>query len=314
MVKPAVSVIGSFVVGISVRLPRMPYPGETLSSDLLDLGPGGKGSNVAVAARRLGADVVLVERVGDDLFAQFAYDLYRTEGIDVQHVFRTTGEQTGVGLVYLQPDGENTIGLFKGANQKLTAADVYKAEAALARSQVLTVQLEVEDETVLAGLTIARRRKLTSILNPAPARSISSEILELVDILTPNVGEACLLLGEPIRTDPSVDEVATLAKRLVAQGPKQAIITMGSKGAVLVSRERDTVHMQAMPVVPVDTVGAGDSFNAGLAVALAEGVSLELAMRRAAVSGALTTTRVGVIAALPTRDQMEQSLTAWMSA
>jgi ribokinase len=303
--KPLIAVIGSFVVGASVRLPRMPYPGESLVSDLFDLGPGGKGSNAAIAAKRLGADVILVERVGDDLFANLAYDLYEKEGIDPSYIFKTKGEKTGVGLVYLQSDGENTIGLYKGANDHLSPEDILKAKKAILEAKVMLLQLEIRDDTVLESIKLAKENGLSVILNPAPARFLSKEILANVDILTPNAGEAYIVLGEEIPENINdIEKLKDIARQLLKHGPKAIIITMGSKGALLVEKEKEPIFVESIKVDAVDTVGAGDSFNGGLAVAIAEGCSLEEALYRANINGGLATRKIGVIDALPTKEEV----------
>jgi ribokinase len=305
MMKPLIAVIGSFVIGASVRLPRMPYPGESIVSDLFDLGPGGKGSNAAIAAKRLGAEVVIVERVGDDHFADLAFALYKKEGIDASYIFKTKGEQTGVGLVYLQKDGENTIGLFKGANELLSPEDIYKAKKAIIQAKVMLLQLEVRDDTILASVKLAKENGLTVILNPAPARSLSDEVLAHVDILTPNAGEAFRILGREIsETINNTEELESVARELLERGPQAVIITMGSKGALLVEKGKECIFEESIKVDAIDTVGAGDSFNGGLAVAIAEGCSLREALYRANVNGGLTTRKIGVIDALPTKEEV----------
>jgi ribokinase len=306
---PSIAVIGSFVVGMSVRLPRMPYPGESLVSDIFDFGPGGKGNNAAIAAKRLGANVVLVERVGDDLFSDLAFTLYQKEEIDPSYVFQSPGQQTGVGLVYLQKDGENTIGLFKGANELLSPHDIQQARADILKSKVLLTQLEVPDAAILEGVKLAKENGLTVILNPAPARPVTQEILSNVEILTPNAGEAFLLLDKEIPADVNnIEDLKNIAEELIQKGPKVVIITMGSKGALLVEKGKEPFFQPSVNVDAVDTVGAGDSFNGALAVALAEGKDIKKALYRAAINGALTTTKIGVIDALPTKLEVQSFL------
>ena len=265
-------VVGSFVVGITVRLPRMPYPGESLVGDLFDLGVGGKGTNLAVAAARQGKRVAIVARVGDDVFADMAFKLYRQEKIDDRGVLRTADEPTAVGLVYLQPNGENTIGAYLGANWRLTPADVATHIERHREAKVLATQLETPDETVLAALTLGRQREMCTILNPAPARPLPPDFLGSVDVLTPNEGEARLLVG--LRPDDESVGMAEVGRHLLALGPKSVIITLGAKGCLLLQPGSEPLALPAYAVQPVDTVGAGDAFNGGLAVALIEGKPL----------------------------------------
>ena len=221
-------VVGSFVVGMTVRLPRMPYPGETLVADLFDLGVGGKGTNLAVAAARQGKKVAIIARVGDDDFAAMAYDLYVQEGIDSSGVVRTPGEKTAIGLVYLQPNGENTIGFYRGANWRLTPADIEPHIARHQAARVLATQLEIPDDTVAAAVRLGRQQGLRVILNPAPARSLPPAILRDVDILTPNEGEARVLAGLPVNDKATA--IVEVARTLLAQGPRTVIVTLGGRG------------------------------------------------------------------------------------
>lgn len=299
-------VIGSFVVGVTVRLPRMPVPGGTLVADLFDLGVGGKGTNLAVAAARQGKQVAIVARVGDDDFADMAYDLYTREGIDGTGVMRTPGEKTAIGLVYLQPNGENTIGLYRGANWRLTPADIAPHIARHRRARMLATQLEIPDETVAAAVQLGRQHDMRVILNPAPARPLPPEILAGVEILTPNEGEARVLAGR--RVDDTSTDILEVAQLLLAQGPQAVIVTLGARGCLVATRDAAPLAIPAHPVQPVDTVGAGDAFNGGLAVALAEGKSLAEAARWANVTAALSTRAVGAVGGLPARGEVEAVL------
>ncbi len=299
-------VIGSFVVGITVRLPRMPYLGETLVADLLDTGPGGKGSNLAVAATRQGAQVALVAKVGHDNFAEMAFQLYQAEGIDAQYIMQTDDEPTAVGLVYLQKSGENTIGFYRGANWCLTAEDVATVASEMEAAKIMTIQLEIPNEAVQSAVELGRQHELTIILNPAPARSLPSDILTSVDILTPNEGEARLLIG--LAPDDDSLPLAEVGQRLLDLGPQTVIITLGSQGCLLLQPDQAPHPIPAHPVQVIDTVGAGDTFNAGLAVALAEGQALLDAIRWANTAAALSTTQVGVIPGLPDRTAVMQAL------
>ena len=297
-------VVGSFVVGVTVRLPRMPFPGETLVADLFDLGVGGKGTNLAVAAARQGKQVAILARVGDDDFAAMAYELYAQEGIDSSGVTRTAGEKTAIGLVYLQPNGENTIGLYRGANWRLTPADIEPHIVRHRAARVLATQLEIPDDTVAAAVQLGRQQGLCVILNPAPARLLPAAILRDVDILTPNEGEARVLAGLPVND--TATAIVEVARALLAQGPRVVIVTLGARGCLVVEPGAEPLAIPAHPVQPVDTVGAGDAFNGGLAAALAEGMPLVAAARWANITAALSTRAVGAVGGLPTRSEVEQ--------
>ena len=304
-----VIVIGSFVMALTTRLPRMPHAGESLVADLLDVGPGGKGSNLAVAVARQGKSVGLVAKVGADLFANEAFNVWGKEGIDTAHVVQSPEEQTGVALVYLEPSGQNRIGVYPGANLALTPAEVMAIEPHLGQAKVLALQLEIADSAVLAGMAMAHRHGLMVLLNPAPARALSQEILQHSDILTPNENESRLLLG----LDASDTQVqhAEVGRALLNKGPKIVIITLGEQGSLVVQRDADPIHVPAYPVQAIDTVGAGDAFSGGLCVALAEGRPLLEAVRWASVTAALSVMHVGAIPGLPHRDLVESHFRSW---
>lgn len=299
-------VVGSFVVGATVHLPRAPLPGETLPADAFDLGPGGKGTNLAVSVRRLGGAVDLVVKVGEDQFAGIAEELLRGEGISTDYMIREPGGQTGVGLVYLDGrTGENTIGLYPGANMTLTGPEVVSRFTRAPAPRIMTAQLEVPVETVIPAFEAGRRRGAMTILNPAPARPVPPQLLAVTDILTPNRNELFQLLDLPVPEKPTPTEISSLARQLMSQGPGQLVVTLGDEGALVFDGDGDPERIPPYTVEPLDTVGAGDAFNGGLAFRLSQGASLPEAARFAAACGALATRRIGVIAALPRLSEVE---------
>lgn len=299
---PDIAVIGSYVVSLTVRVPRKPVMGEALIGDLFDMGPGGKGTNQAIAAVRLGAQVELLACLGDDSFADTAELLYKAEGISTEHIHRISGTNTGVGLVTLLPSGDNSIVGHLGANSLMQSTHVDAMEPAIARSDVLLSQLEVPLEAVTQALQLARKHNVLTILNPAPGQTLTNELLEHVDLLTPNESETRILLGlPPDDSTPTRD----LAGRLPELGVSSIVVTRGEEGALIVTPE----GMEAVPAIPVqalDVTGAGDSFNAALAVGLAEGLDLPAAVAQATRAGAYATTHLGVIDGLPTREELEE--------
>ncbi len=298
-----VIVIGSFVMALTTRLPRMPHAGESLIADLLDVGPGGKGSNLAVAVARQGKRVGLVAKVGDDLFSGAAFELWRKEGIATDHVKRTGAEQTGVALIYLDHAGQNRIGVYPGANTLLSREDVFAIEPHIGDARVLAIQLEIGDEAVQAAVDLGRAHGLTVLLNPAPARRLPAEILAKVDILTPNEGESRMLLGLSADDPISHEDVG---RRLLDLGPRTVIITLGEQGALIVQRDAPALLVPAYPVNAIDTVGAGDAFSGGLCVALSDRKPLAEAARWAAITAAIAVTHIGAIPGLPDRKAVEQ--------
>lgn len=302
-------VIGSYVMALTERVPRMPHAGESLVADLLDVGPGGKGTNAAVAMTRQGKHIGFIAKIGADMFGEYAMKLYARENLDTTFVYHDNKEPTGVALVLLETTGENRITVYRGANWLLTPAEVEAIAPHMAGAKVMTAQLEVNDDAVIAGFALGRRNGLTTILNPAPARPLPANLLAHVDILTPNEGEARLIAGLPI--DDASMPMNDIAQRLLGMGPRCVIITLGSQGCLIVQADTAPIHVPAYPVKVVDTVGAGDAFNAGLAVALCDGKPLTEAARWACVTAALSVMSVGAIPGLPNRETVEKHYAAW---
>lgn len=299
--RPKITVVGSFAVGMTIRTSRMPVFGETALGADFDMGPGGKGSNQAVAAARLGADSALVARVGVDPLANIAHDLYRREGVNAEHVAGLSGHATGVGFIVLNPEGDNFIILDMGANEALDAAAVEAARGRIEDSDVVMAVLEIPVAAAARAMALGRAGGACTILNPAPARPLPDDVLANVDILTPNESELRILLGLPANAAGPTRE---LARELRRRGVGTVVVTMGSSGALVLSDRYDTV-VPSPPVSVVDSTGAGDAFNAGLATALAEGHELPDAVRFAVAAGATACTKLGVISALGTRIEVE---------
>lgn len=295
-------VIGSFVAGLTVRVPRKPVVGEGLIGDLFDMGPGGKGANQAIAAARLGAKVELVACIGDDLFAEMAGPLFEGEGISTTNLHRIPDINTGVGLVTLLPSGDNWIVGHLGANMRMRPHHVEAAEPIIAKSDIVMAQFEAPLDSVARGLELGKTHGAMTILNPAPGQPADPELLAHVDILTPNESETRILLGLP-PDDPT--PTPELAGRLLDLGVERIVATCGEHGAFIVTPQ-GVEAVEAVPVSALDVTGAGDCFNAALAVALGEGHSLREAVRRATYAGAYTTTRLGVIDGLPTKAQLKE--------
>jgi len=291
-----IAVVGSLNVDISVRVPRFVRPGETLRATGLALGAGGKGVNQAIAAARLGGRVHLVGRVGADEFANVPLASLRAAGVDVTHVGVLAGERTGTALITVdEATGQNQIAVYAGANRAVTVAHVRDAITAFRASSVLLVQLELPPETVDAALALARTHHARTILDPAPARELSDATLALVDVLTPNESEAEALTGIRIC---DAESAAHAGARLQARTGGDVIVTLGEQGCVWV-HATGFEHVPAPRVRALDTTGAGDAFNGGLAVALARGEPLSSALREAVRAGTAATLRRGAAAAMP---------------
>ena len=301
---PRICVVGSANVDFTVALPRLPRVGETVSAGSLLVNRGGKGANQAVAARRLGADVRMIGCVGDDDSGGEIRRALLEQGIGADGLVTTPEAATGTALIFVDPQGRNQIGVAPGANHRLTVEMARRGEDAIAWAEVVLCQLEVPVPVVRWALETARQHGAITVLNPAPVQELSDELLSLVDYLTPNEGEATALTGTDV-TD--LDTVRRAAARLVERGAGAVVVTLGEQGA-LVCDGGSAVHFEAFPVEAVDTTGAGDAFNGALAVGLAAGGSLEQVIPLASAAGALTCTRRGAQAALPTRADVERFL------
>jgi ribokinase len=285
-----------------MRVNRFPSPGETLLAKGYRVDFGGKGSNQAVACARLGAKVSFIAKIGQDNFGEMALSLHRREKVDIDSVIQVPDQPTGVGFIVVDATGNNCITIDPGANELLTAEEVSQGLTTLTPEAVVLTQLEIPVEAAGAAMIRGREKQALTILNPAPARILPDPVLQLVDVLTPNQGEAKVLIGQ---SPDAAIEPETVARELLRRGAKQVVITLGDRGA-LIATASSCVHIPAIKVSAEDTTGAGDSFNAGLAVALSCGESLENAVRFAVVTGGLAVTREGVVPSLPTCQEVLQ--------
>jgi len=296
-----VTVVGSFNTDLVARTPRMPVRGETVLGGPFHMGPGGKGANQAVAAARLGAEVTMVVKLGNDVFGDQAEANLVKEGVRSDFVFRTEETHTGAALIMVDAEGENMIVVAAGANNLLKPEDVDAAHEAIVQADVLLVQLEIPPETVERAIALAHEAGVQVLLNPAPGRPLSAELLALVDVLTPNETEAQIITGLPVR---DLKEAETAARQLLAKGVGAAVVTLGAQGALVVT----STGLERVPgrrVEVVDTTGAGDAFSGALAVALAEGKDLTEAVAFANAAAALQVTRLGTAPAMPYRNEVE---------
>jgi ribokinase len=290
-----VTVVGSFAVGLTLRAPRFPAPGETLLARDFDQGPGGKGSNQAVQAARMGAEVEFVGMVGVDSFGDLGRALWAAEGVGTSWLKITDAANTGLGFIMLDDEGENRILLDPGANGLLTAKHVEAAAPSITGADVVVTQLEIPIEAAAAALQIARGAGVKTILNPAPAPALPDWTGLEADFVTPNASEARTMLD---RADEDSDSEG-LGRALLDLGFDTAILTRGEQGAVIVPRGRPVAFQAPWSTEVVDSTGAGDAFNGTLAAALAAGSPLEDAVDRAAAAGALACTKLGVVPSLP---------------
>jgi len=253
---PRIVVVGSTNIDLTFRVDRLPRLGETFAGTGFQMGFGGKGANQAVMAARLGAQVAMVSKVGRDAFGEQALENFRSQGIDTTHVSCANGHPTGTAGIFVDNKGRNAIIVVSGANAALTPADVRKAAVVIRGADVLLCQLEVPLATTLAAFQLAKKAKVYTILNPAPAHCLPEELLGLTDLCVPNESELELLEG---KTGTNRAGIEAAARRLMGQGPKSALITLGERGWLLVTG-KEMHHGPAEAVQAVDTSGAGDAF------------------------------------------------------
>jgi ribokinase len=295
-------VIGSLNADLVVRSPRFPEPGETISGSDLQIIPGGKGANQAVAAARQGANVAMIGRVGNDSFGPFLTENLKSNHVDASHVI-TNDSASGTAIIIVDADGQNSIVLSPGANGSVSPADV--EHASLLNPRLLLLQLEIPIPTVLQAAQYAKANDIRVILNPAPAQSIPHELIALADFIIPNETELGLLTGHEVHDIASVEEAA---KILLKQGAKNVIVTLGRNGALIVSGGK-SIHIPSFKVDIVDTTAAGDAFIGGLASRLLDSdVDLQQAVRYACACGAFAVTKFGAQPSLPTKEEIENFL------
>jgi ribokinase len=297
-------VIGSANVDFTVKLERLPQVGETVSGGDFLLAFGGKGANQALAAHLAGAPVFLIAKLGLDANGELLYQRLLASGLNARGLLRDAEVASGVALIMVDSQGHNLIATAPGSNRRLTVADIQGLAADAFGGGLLLTQLETPLETVEYGLGRAREAGMTTILNPAPARLLTPDVLALPHIVTPNETEAWLLSGVEV-TD--LESARRAGERLLALGCRTVIITLGAQGALLV-RPAEVRHFAAFAVTPIDTTAAGDAFNGVLATALLEGRGLDEAIVRANAAGALCVTKRGAQEALPTRQEIEALL------
>ncbi len=285
-----------------VKSARIPAVGETILGGDFLMTPGGKGANQAVAAAKLGAEVSFVARLGRDVFAEQSLSSLRKEGVNTEYVVTTEQTPSGVALIMVDHAGDNVIVVAPGANQKLSPQDVEKAQSAISSSGAVVAQLEVPLGTVEFSARLANGAGVPFILNPAPARKLSLELLAMVDVLTPNETEAAILTGLEVTNKDSAD---VAARELLKSGVKAVILTMGAKGFLLAAGET-TEFVLAVKVDAVDSTAAGDAFTGALAVGLAQGQTLRDAAFFANHAAALSVTRMGAQSSMPTRREVER--------
>ena len=300
-----IAVVGSNMVDLITYVTRMPAKGETIEAPSFEMGCGGKGANQAVAAAKLGADVLMVTKVGDDMFGENTIKNFVNFGIDTRHVSKVRGRSSGVAPIMVEPSGENSILIVKGANSDLLPVDIERAAEDLKTSVTRSrFQLEIPLETVYATIEFGKRHGIKTLLNPAPATSaLDLQRILHVSFFVPNETELALLSGHPVGTVP---EIEAAARSLIAKGIGTAIVTMGERGALLVT-QTETASIEPVKVTPADTTGAGDAFIGAFARYYVEIGDVKASLGKAARYAADSVTRRGTQKAYATREMFDAS-------
>ena len=302
---PRIAVVGSANTDLTTFSDNFPRPGETIFGKGFDLGFGGKGANQAIAARLCGAAVTMVANLGSDLFGEATLKNFASFGIDTGHVRIVDGVSSGVAPIFVDSNGQNRIIVIKGANDTLSPADVEAAAEALRQADLIVLQFEIPLETVYYTVAFARKHGVRCIVNPAPALPANLAEIAAADYFVPNETEAEAIAGLPVH---STDEATKCAAALLQKGFRNIILTLGSRGSLLVNAGGSQL-IAPFPVTPKDTTGAGDAFIGSFAVFLAEGVPEKEALSRANLYAALSTMRVGTQKSFPTRSEFEAKWT-----
>jgi ribokinase len=304
MRKPKIIVIGSLVYDLVAKAERRPQKGESLLGTEFGMFPGGKGANQAVQCAKLGAEVWMVGRVGDDFFGESLIKNLKKEGVNTKYIVKDKTTTTAVGCIVIDKEGDNSIVMVPQANMKNTKADVEKVKNILGKFDVLILQLEIPLNVVIYSAKLARKNNLKIILNPAPAKEIPDSLIKICDILTPNETEAEILTGIKIE---NLEDAKSAGKRLLTRGAKCVIITLGEKGALYCTKEEISL-IPSFKVKAVDTTAAGDAFNGTLAVAIALGKEIKEGIKLANAAGALSATKMGAQPSLPGKKELEKFL------
>ena len=299
--KPKIVVVGSINMDLVVGCQQLPRPGQTIHGKSIQELPGGKGANQAVAAARLGAEVTMIGRVGDDTFGPRLLERLEQEGVRVDHVRQTKSCSSGIAIVAVEESGENAITIIGGANSKVTPEDVREDASVIAEADMVLLQLEIPLETVLEAISVARKHGTRVMLDPAPApQEFPAKLLD-VDFLCPNETEVAALTGLTVETD---EQTLAAAKVLCDQGVGTVLITRGERGALVYCQDGSTELVETMAIEAVDTTAAGDAFAGAFGVELSNGATIGEAAHFACRAGAVAASRLGAQIAMPSRDEI----------
>ena len=300
--KRKILVVGSSNTDLVIQTDHLPVPGETILGGNFFMSPGGKGANQAVAVARLGGDTAFVGKIGTDLFGKQSCELFKKYGIDTTYLYHDEQTPSGVALITVDKNAENCIAVASGANMKLTPTDLKNAIKAIDEAEVILVQLEIPLDTVEYVVKVGKEKHKKVVLNPAPAQKLSDELLKGLYLITPNETEAELLTGQKVADEASAKKAAQI---FLEKGVENVIITLGSKGSFLYNN-KESLLVPAFKVKAVDTTAAGDIYNGALCVRIAEGAEWKDAIVFASKAAAISVTRAGAQASVPTRKEVEE--------
>jgi len=302
----SISILGIYVADLIFFGDTVPVTGETILGKKYDIGPGGKGSNQAVAAAKAGAKTFFISKIGDDQFGTMAKKIYEDVGVDYSKVIISKEYSTGAAGILVNNKGQNAINVVPGAAGALTTEDIDAASSVIKESSIFLTQLEAPKDVVYYALKIAKENNVTTVLNPAPASEIDKDIFPLIDYFTPNEIEASFYVNYKVENEEDANKASL---QLLKQGIKNVIITLGDKGAFF-ANDRENFHIKAMNLGEkvVDTTGAGDAFNAGFAVALTEDKNINDSIKFANITAGLSTTKIGTAKSMPFREEIDNLL------
>lgn len=303
--KPYILVVGSSNTDMVIRAEHLPGPGETIIGKSFFMNPGGKGANQAVAASRLGENVVFICKTGNDIFGKQSVEVFNEEGINTTFLLSDAKHPSGVALITVDDNAENCIVVASGANATLSANDLQKSNTVIENASIILMQLEIPLETVEYVAKNSYARGVKVILNPAPACALPDSLLKHVSILTPNKTEAEMLSGIKVNDMASAEDAA---RRIKARGVDTVIITLGAEGALILHDDK-CVHFPGIKVKAVDTTAAGDVFNGALAVALFQQNDIAEAVQYACKAAAISVTRMGAQASAPYKKELAEKQT-----
>ncbi len=303
----SISVLGIYVADLVFFGKKIPIEGETILGNNFVIGPGGKGSNQAVAASKAGAKTFFISKIGDDQFGQMAIKIYDKAKVDYSNVVISKEHATGAAAIMVNAkSGANAINVFPGAASSITNSDIDNAEDVIKNSKIFLTQLEAPKDTVMYAIKKAKNLGVQTILNPAPAVEIDESIFPFIDYFTPNETEVSFYVNHPVETH---DDASKAAKILLKRGVKNVIITLGEKGAFFANaNETFSLPIANLSNPTLDTTGAGDAFNAGFAVALTEGQNINDAIVFASAMAGLSTTKIGTTNSMPSREEIDKIL------